>query len=231
MASPAQPLRVTVCDTHPIYAHGVATLLREDPGLWVQLVDGEPGGLSGSDAGDLAVIGIDGEVRTIWAVCDHLLEVWAGRSTRVVMVLPGRSDFEMTAAASLGAAAILPRTTSPGQLAQAVRTVAGGGSMVSSGLAERLLEDVAGMLRRRREQTEIHLSARELQVLDEVAQGRSNREIGATLHISENTVKNHVRRLMEKLGANSRTEAVAVAARNGLVVLGQGVVNPSARRA
>ena len=231
MSDATTPVRVLVSDSHALYALGMAAVLREDPRLWVQVAESDPGALGAHDAADLAVVGIDGDVRAVWSVCDHLLSVWVARPPRIVLVLPGKSDFEMTAAASLGASAVLPRTTTTSALREAVRTVAAGGSMVASGLAERLLDDVAGMLRRRREQAEIHLSARELQVLDEVAQGRSNREVASTLHISENTVKNHMRRIMEKLGASSRTEAVAVAARNGLVVLGQGVINPSARRA
>lgn len=231
MSDATTPMRVLVSDSHALYALGMASVLREDPQLWVQLADTEPAALGPHDAADVAVIGIDGDVRTVWAICDHLLTLWSVRSPRIVLLLPGKSDFEMTAAASVGASAVLPRTTTTAALREAVRTVAAGGSMVATGLAERLLDDVAGMLRRRREQAEIHLSTRELQVLDEVAQGRSNREVAAALHISENTVKNHMRRIMEKLGASSRTEAVAVAARNGLVVLGQGVINPSARRA
>jgi DNA-binding NarL/FixJ family response regulator len=220
MSDATTPVRVLVSDSHALYALGMAAVLREDPRLWVQVAESDPGALGAHDAADLAVVGIDGDVRAVWSVCDHLLSVWVARPPRIVLVLPGKSDFEMTAAASLGASAVLPRTTTTSALREAVRTVAAGGSMVASGL-----------LRRRREQAEIHLSARELQVLDEVAQGRSNREVASTLHISENTVKNHMRRIMEKLGASSRTEAVAVAARNGLVVLGQGVINPSARRA
>lgn len=231
MSDATTPTRVLVSDSHVIYAHGMAAVLREDPRLWVQVAEVEPGALGAHDAADLAVIGIDGDVRTVWSICDHLLMVWSGRPPRIVLVLPGKSDFEMTAAASVGASAVLMRTTTPHGLREAVRTVSAGGSMVASGLAERLLDDVAGMLRRRREQADIRLSAREMQVLDEVAQGRSNREVASALHISENTVKNHVRRIMEKLGASSRTEAVALAARNGLVVLGQGVINPSAPRA
>lgn len=231
MPDATTPVRVLVSDSHVLYAWGMASVLREDTQLWVQVAETEPGGLSPHDAADVAVIGIDGDVRMVWTVCDHLLSIWSARPPRLVLILPGKSDFEMTAAASVGASAVLPRTTTTQGLRDAVRTVAAGGSLVASGLAERLLDDVAGMLRRRREQAEIHLSTRELQVLDEVAQGRTNREVAAALHISENTVKNHVRRIMEKLGASSRTEAVALAARNGLVVLGQGVINPSAPRA
>ena len=231
MSDATTPVRVLVSDSHALYAWGMAAVLREDPHPWVQVAETDPGGLSQHDSADVAVIGIDGDVRAVWTICDHLLSIWSARAPRIVLLLPGKSDFEMTAAASVGASAVLPRTTTTGGLREAVQTVASGGSLVASGLAERLLDDVAGMLRRRREQTEIHLSTRELQVLDEVAQGRSNREVAAALHISENTVKNHVRRIMEKLGASSRTEAVAMAARHGLVVLGQGVINPSARRA
>lgn len=214
--------RTLVVDTHPMFALGVAEALRAQVGLWVQLLAGEPRGVTASDQADVAVVGIDGDVRTIWEICDHLHSVWVNQGPRVVLILPGRSQFEMTAAASMGAAAVLPRTAGAASIVEAVQAVVSGRSLVGGGLAGRMLDEFAGLLRQRREQADTGLTPRETEVLQLVSQGRSNREISASLHISENTVKNHMRRLMEKLGAASRTEAVAVAARSGMIQLGQG---------
>ena len=221
MADEPAPTRALVGDTHPLFALGVAEALRADQRLWVQVLDGEPSSVSARDTGEVAVIGIDGDVRVVWETCDHLHATWGNTGPRVVLLLPGRSQFEMTAAASMGAAAVLPRSASPAMLHEAVQAVAAGRSLVGDGMAERLLDEFAGMLRQRREQRDTGLTARETQVLSLVAEGRSNREIAGILHLSESTVKNHVRRLLEKLGAASRTEAVAVAARSGMVVLGR----------
>lgn len=229
--SGTSPVRVLVSDSHPLFAQGVAAVLRGGDRFWVEVAPVPPGELSGLDSYPLAVLGVDADVRGVWAACDHLLSVSRGQQVRFVLLLPGRSEFEMTAAASLGAAAVLPRSASPESLREAAHAVSEGRTLVASGLAERMLSDFATMLRRSREATEFDLSRRELEVLALVAQGRSNREVAAALHISDNTVKNHVRRLLEKLGAQSRTEAVAIAARNGIIAVGQGVWSPTAERA
>lgn len=231
MAAGEAPDRVLVADTHPIFAAGVASAIRGNRELWVQVADSPPNRLAGLEGVDVAVIGLDADIREIWTTCDHLMTLSGWATTRLVVILPGRSEFEMTAAAAIGASAILARSSSLTALADAVAAVVAGRTLVAAGMAERMLHDFSGMLRRRREFGDVDLSARELQVLEIIAEGRSNRDIAAVLHISEFTVKNHVRRILEKLGATSRTQAVAEAARMGVLVVGQGIVNPSARRA
>ena len=71
----------------------------------------------------------------------------------------------------------------------------------------------------------------EREVLHAMATGQSNRDIAQSLGISENTVKNHVRHILDKFGAGSRTEAVAIAARHGMVLVGQAGRSPRAPRA
>jgi DNA-binding NarL/FixJ family response regulator len=232
MMSDRAPTRVFISDSQPIYAHGIAAALRGAGDLWVSVTETAPGELLGHDAADVLVVGVEGDVHGVWAACDHLLALLlTPPAPRVVLLLPGRSEFEMTAAASLGAAAVLPRTSSPPALLDAVRAVADGRTLVAAGMAERMLSEFAGMLRRSREAAEIDLSKREREVLALVAEGRSNRDIAGRLHISENTVKNHVRRIMEKTGTSSRTGAVAEAAKQGLLVVGHSTTIPSARRA
>lgn len=226
MAEDTPVTRTLVADSQPMFALGVAEALRVDHSLWVQVIAGAPNSVTSNDQADVAVVGIEGDVRTIWETCDHLQAVWAERGPRVVLLLPGRSQFEMTAAASMGAAAVLPRNASPTSIVEAVQAVVAGRSMVGGGFTGRMLDEFAGLLRQRREQSDTGLTRREVEVLQLVSQGRSNREIAGLLHISENTVKNHVRRLLEKLGAASRTEAVALAARSGMVLMGQ---NPPPR--
>ena len=92
---------------------------------------------------------------------------------------------------------------------------------MASGMAERMLADFAGMLRRRREASGVDLSKREQEVLELIALGYSKPLNRGALHVSDNTVKNHVARILEKLGAGSRTEALVVAVRAGLVEIGQ----------
>lgn len=225
------PARVLVSDDYPMFAAGVAEVLRDRDDVWVSVAPETPGQLAFPITADVLVIGLDADVRGIWETCDHLLAITGSTAPPIVLMLPGRSEFEMTAAASVGAAAVLPRAASGVAVAEALTAVLEGRTLVAAGMGERMLADFAGMLRRRREATGVDLSSREQQVLELIAEGRSNRDIAGGLHISEATVKNHVRRILEKLGAGSRTEALVFAARAGLVVVGQGSSSPSPRRA
>lgn len=220
-----------VIDTYPLLAQGAASVLRASADLWVQVFPGTALEFRGAEASDVVVVGIEADVRGVWEVCDHLLAVRDARPLRFVLLLPGRSEFEMTAAASLGAEAVLPRTASVETLREAVIAVADGRTMVAPGMSERMLTDFAGMLRRRREAVAVDLTNREAQVLELIAAGRRNSEIAVELHLSVNTVKNHVRHILDKFGAGSRTEAVAIAARHGMVLVGQAGRSPRAPRA
>ena len=229
--SGVQPTRLVVADAHPIFAQGIAATLRREQSLWVQVLEEPPARISRLDTAAIAVVGFDGEVRDLWAACDHLMALPGSTSVAFVVMLPGRSDFEMVAAASLGARAILPRAASPLALRDAVMAVAAGRTLVADGLAEKLLSDFSGMLHRRREAEGVDLSPREREVLELIAAGMSNRDVSESLHISLHTVKNHVRSILDKLGVSSRGQAVAEATRRGVLVMGQGVSSPSARRA
>jgi two-component system NarL family response regulator len=109
-----------------------------------------------------------------------------------------------------GAKAYLLKDVSPADLVACVRTVHHGGTWVSPTVASKL---VARM-------TRVQLTQREMSVLRLVAVGKANREIGESLNISEGTVKIHLSHLFEKLGAASRTEAVAKAVERGLIRFG-----------
>jgi DNA-binding NarL/FixJ family response regulator len=92
----------------------------------------------------------------------------------------------------------------------AVREVAAGRSSLPRNVAAKLADSMA----------QPELSQRELEVLQQMAVGKSNKEIGRALYISEHTVKNHVKTILKKLNAGSRTEATAVASERGLVKIG-----------
>ena len=95
----------------------------------------------------------------------------------------------------------------PQQIREAVRKVAAGRALLQPEIASKLAESMARP----------ELSERELQVLHYMALGRSNKEIGQVLYISENTVKGHVKSILTKLDAIGRTEAIAIANRRGII--------------
>ncbi|MBV8216553.1 MAG: response regulator transcription factor, partial [Verrucomicrobia bacterium] len=95
----------------------------------------------------------------------------------------------------------------PQQIREAVRRVAGGESVLSANFAAKLAESIARP----------ELSKRERQVLKYLASGRSNKEIGQILYVSEHTAKSHVRSIMAKLNADSRTEVISIAIKRGFL--------------
>jgi DNA-binding NarL/FixJ family response regulator len=117
-----------------------------------------------------------------------------------------------------GASGYLLKDSSIDEVAQAVRVVADGQSLISPSMAIKLLDEFKQMSRTDRSHVPTpRLTERELEVLRLVAQGLNNREIAKQLFISENTVKNHVRNILEKLQLHSRMEAVMYAVREKLL--------------
>jgi DNA-binding NarL/FixJ family response regulator len=127
---------------------------------------------------------------------------------RVVMLTTAEGDVEMQRALEAGAWGYLLKSTSPADLTGAIRQVHAGNKCIPPEVAARLAEHFS----------EADLTARELEVLRQMA-GNRNRDIGQRLFISEETVKVHVRNILEKLGANDRTQAIAIAARRGIIQL------------
>ena len=140
-------------------------------------------------------------------------------SVKVAILTVSESDEDLFAAVRAGATGYLLKEVSIEELAEAVRAVARGHSLISPSMASRLLGEFNALSRRVEEQrgTAPRLSERELEVLRLVARGLSNRDIAAELVIAENTVKNHVRNILEKLQLRSRMEAAMYAVREKLV--------------
>ena len=140
-------------------------------------------------------------------------------STRVVVVAGTNDDADLGGAVRAGARGYLLKDTTEDELVEAVRAVASGSSLLSPAMASRLLDEFAVLVRRHEGPAEGAgaLSRRELEVLTLVAQGLNNRAIAERLFISENTVKNHIRNIHEKLQVHSRMEAVVRAVREGVL--------------
>ncbi|MDQ3877877.1 MAG: response regulator transcription factor [Actinomycetota bacterium] len=141
-------------------------------------------------------------------------------STRILMLTISDEEADLYEAIKAGASGYLLKEISIDEVAGAVRAVHGGQSLISPSMASKLLNEFATMVKRRDERSQIpgpRLTDRELEVLKLVAKGLNNRDIGAELFISENTVKNHVRNILEKLHLHSRMEAVVYAVREKLL--------------
>ena len=136
------------------------------------------------------------------------------------MLTVSDEEADLYEAVKAGAVGYLLKDSSIEDVAQGVRVVAEGQSLISPAMAMKLIDEFKQMSRAERERASaVKLTDRELEVLRLVAQGMNNREIAKRLFISENTVKNHVRNMLEKLQLHSRMEAVMYAVREKLLDL------------
>jgi DNA-binding NarL/FixJ family response regulator len=128
---------------------------------------------------------------------------------RIVVLTTFEGDVEIQRALEAGARAYLLKSLPPKELLEAIRQVHTGKKRIPAHIAAQLAEHMS----------EEGLTARETEVLSKVAEGNRNRDIGDRLFISEDTVKVHIKHIMEKLGASDRTQAVAIGLRRGIIQL------------
>ena len=142
-------------------------------------------------------------------------------SARIIMLTISDEEADLYEAIKAGATGYLLKEISIDEVAGAVRAVYDGQSLISPAMASKLLTEFALMAKRSNERSQQvptpRLTERELEVLKLVARGLNNRDIARELFISENTVKNHIRNILEKLQLHSRMEAVVYAVREKLL--------------
>jgi DNA-binding NarL/FixJ family response regulator len=139
----------------------------------------------------------------------------------VVLLTGSESEEDIVAAIRGGARGYILKDMPFDQLVESINNIAEGGAAISPGMAGKLF-DVTLQLLRHQEligARKPSLTGREIEVLGLVADGRTSRQIGDLLFISENTVKNHIRNILDKLGMHSRNEAVLYAVRENLITL------------
>jgi two-component system nitrate/nitrite response regulator NarL len=208
-------LRVLVADDHPVYREGMARALSERP--CVELV-GEVG--DGAEALaeirrlvptvailDLQLPSMDG-VAILEAIGQE------GLATRVVIVSAYEDSAVVYRALAAGAKAYLTKLSSASSLCDTVQAVAKGETIIPPGLHSGLADEI----RSRRDRTgDLALTARELEVLELIAEGLSAPEIAVRLFLGVTTVKTHLQHIYEKFGVSDRAAAVAQAHRRGVL--------------
>lgn len=140
--------------------------------------------------------------------------------TKVLILTVSDDEEDMYQAIEAGASGYLLKEISVDQVAEAIHAVVQGQSLISPTMASKLLTEFTVLSRKAKDldpSTDPELTRREVQVLRLVAKGMTNRDVGEALCISENTVKNHVRNILEKLHLHSRVEAVMYAVRKHLL--------------
>jgi DNA-binding NarL/FixJ family response regulator len=220
MASPArEPIRVAVVDDQELFRRGLVMLVGAEDDIEVvgEASDGEAAAaLAEEKAPDVILMDVRMPRLSGTEACVTIKQV--APSAKIIMLTMSDDEADLYDAIKNGASGYLLKDASIDEVSQAIRLVADGQSLISPSMAVKLIDEFKQMSRPEREHVPgLRLTDRELEVLRLVAKGMNNREIARDLFISENTVKNHVRNILEKLHLHSRMEAVVYAMREKLL--------------
>jgi DNA-binding NarL/FixJ family response regulator len=206
-----EKLRIIVVDDHTVMRAGVVALLSSEPTIDIV---GEAGNgreaveLVARLAPDLALIDLRMPILDGVAATTEI--VASGAGTRVLILTTYETDAEIERAVEAGAIGYLLKDTTRDQLVSAIQAAARGETVLAPRVAARLVA-------RMRQPTPVALTSREVDVLNAVADGLSNVDIGRRLVIAEATVKTHLLRVFAKLDVSDRTHAVVIALERGLL--------------
>jgi DNA-binding NarL/FixJ family response regulator len=203
-------IRILCVDDHPLVHEGIATVIRNQPDMTLIAE-----AFNGRDALqkfrehqpdvtllDLRLPDMSG-IDTMIAIRNEFPEA------RAIILTTFEGDAEIHRALAAGARAYVLKSMPPKELVEVIRKVHAGKKPIAPQIAAQLAEHYG----------DESLTQREIDVLRQIAGGNRNRDIAEKLFISEETVKVHIKHLMEKLGASDRTQAVAIGVRRGIIQL------------
>lgn len=216
-----ETIRVVICDDHALFRRGLIMVLETEADIEV-VAEAEDGVDAVAKVTDLVpdVVLMDVRMPGVDGIAATQQIADAVPTAKIIMLTVSDEESDLYEAIKAGAAGYLLKEISIEEVATAVRAVVAGQSLISPSMASKLLIEFTNLAKRADERSTVpapRLTEREVEVLRFVALGKSNREIAGDLFISENTVKNHVRNILEKLHLHTRMEAVMYAVREKLL--------------
>jgi DNA-binding NarL/FixJ family response regulator len=201
-------IRVLSVDDHPLLRQGIAAIINSQPDMLLvaEAASGSEG-IQKFRTHEPDVTLMDLRLPDMSGIDTMIAIRTEFSNARIIMLTTFEGDVEVQRALEAGARGYMLKSMPPKELVEVIRQVHAGKKRVPAELAAQLAEHLSDEA----------LTEREVDVLRHVAGGNRNRDIAERLFISEETVKVHVKHIMQKLGASDRTQAVAIAVRRGII--------------
>lgn len=216
---PAHAIRVLVVDDHELFRHGVSFILHKQAAVEVV----------GEASNGLVAVELYKKTRPDAVIMDINMPVMDGLeatrqirafdpAARILILTVSEAEDALFDAIKAGASGYVLKNASPRTVIESLQRVSAGEPVIPGNLAVRIIHELLQPQKKQATQEGDILTDREIEVLRQLSGGASNREIAGALFISENTVRNHVRSILEKLHLSNRVQAAAYAMREGYVL-------------
>ena len=208
-------LRILLVDDHEVVRVGLRALIERQPGMEVV---GEAGtareavSQTGRLAPDVAVLDVRLPGSSGLDACRQIKARWP--QTRIIILTSFPDDEVLFDAIAAGADGYVLKQVGSDDLIRALERVGRGESLLDPSVTDRVFARIREARRKERADAFANLTRQEMRILTHIAEGKTNREIGKALHLSEKTVRNYVSEILSKLGVTSRAQAAAYAARH-----------------